>query len=89
MVHYRTSLFPASFLPLLLYPPSSSLFLPYSSTPSSLQADLAKHRMHIPAPKMKLPGHEESYNPPPEYLPTQEEVRNSTVSPLIKLLQGL
>ena len=56
--------------------------------------------MHIPAPKMKLPGavfvilllfsvglffrclsqslfisgHEESYNPPPEYLPTEEEV---------------
>ena len=30
--------------------------------------------MHIPAPKMKLPGHEESYNPPPEYLPTEAEV---------------
>ncbi|XP_022254241.1 ribosome biogenesis protein bop1-like [Limulus polyphemus] len=29
---------------------------------------------HIPAPKMKLPGHEESYNPPPEYLFTKEEV---------------
>ncbi|XP_076373402.1 ribosome biogenesis protein bop1 isoform X2 [Tachypleus tridentatus] len=28
---------------------------------------------HIPAPKMKLPGHEESYNPPPEYLFTKEE----------------
>jgi hypothetical protein len=32
-----------------------------------------KHPMHIPAPKLKLPGHEESYNPPPEYLPTDEE----------------
>jgi len=30
-------------------------------------------RYHIPAPKLKLPGHEESYNPPPEYLLTEEE----------------
>ena len=29
---------------------------------------------HIPAPKMKLPDHAESYNPPPEYLFTQQEV---------------
>ncbi|KAI8473407.1 MAG: NUC169 domain-containing protein [Monoraphidium minutum] len=28
---------------------------------------------HIPAAKPKLPGHEESYNPPREYLPTEEE----------------
>lgn len=28
---------------------------------------------YIPAPKMKLPGHEESYNPPAEYLFTKEE----------------
>uniref|UniRef100_A0A1A8NA56 Ribosome biogenesis protein BOP1 n=1 Tax=Nothobranchius rachovii TaxID=451742 RepID=A0A1A8NA56_9TELE len=34
---------------------------------------LAKHRMHLPAPKIRLPGHEESYNPPPEYLFTDEE----------------
>ena len=32
-------------------------------------------RAFISAPKMKLPGNEESYNPPPEYLPTEEEVR--------------
>merc|ERR1719402_725660 len=30
---------------------------------------------HIPAPKMKLPDHAESYNPPPEYLFTQQEKR--------------
>ncbi|KAH9361708.1 hypothetical protein HPB48_005139 [Haemaphysalis longicornis] len=30
---------------------------------------------YIPAPKMKLPGHEESYNQPPEYLFTKEEAR--------------
>ena len=35
---------------------------------------LKRHRQHLPAPKMLLPGHEESYNPPPEYLPTKEEV---------------
>ncbi|CAM6119646.1 unnamed protein product [Calypogeia fissa] len=29
---------------------------------------------YIPAPKPKLPGHEESYNPPEEYIPTQEEI---------------
>uniref|UniRef100_A0A672I872 Ribosome biogenesis protein BOP1 n=1 Tax=Salarias fasciatus TaxID=181472 RepID=A0A672I872_SALFA len=32
-----------------------------------------RHRMHLPAPKIRLPGHEESYNPPPEYLFTEEE----------------
>ncbi|PIA26294.1 hypothetical protein AQUCO_09500039v1 [Aquilegia coerulea] len=29
---------------------------------------------YIPAPKPKVPGHEESYNPSVEYIPTQEEV---------------
>ncbi|KAK9678863.1 hypothetical protein RND81_11G237700 [Saponaria officinalis] len=28
----------------------------------------------IPPPKQKLPGHEESYNPSLEYIPTQEEI---------------
>ncbi|KAI5066579.1 hypothetical protein GOP47_0019203 [Adiantum capillus-veneris] len=31
---------------------------------------------YIPAPRPKLPGHEESYNPPVEYIPTQEEVNS-------------
>jgi ribosome biogenesis protein ERB1 len=31
---------------------------------------------YIPAPKPKLPGHEESYNPSQEYIPTQEEINN-------------
>lgn len=35
---------------------------------------LARHKMHLPAPKMALPGHHESYNPPPEYLFTEQEV---------------
>ncbi|XP_071957722.1 ribosome biogenesis protein bop1-B-like [Antedon mediterranea] len=32
-----------------------------------------KSKAHIAAPQEKLPGHNESYNPPPEYLPTEEE----------------
>lgn len=38
------------------------------------KSELARLKMHIPAPKMTLPGHAESYNPPPEYLMTPEEV---------------
>lgn len=33
------------------------------------------HIMQVPAPKMKLPDHDESYNPPEEYLPTEEEIK--------------
>lgn len=33
----------------------------------------ARHKFHLPAPKMPLPGHAESYNPPPEYLLSPEE----------------
>ncbi|KAG4968415.1 hypothetical protein JHK87_034066 [Glycine soja] len=36
----------------------------------------ANHLAYIPAPKQKLPGHDESYNPPLEYIPTQEEVNS-------------
>lgn len=32
------------------------------------------HIMNIPAPKMNLPTHAESYNPPAEYLPSQDEI---------------
>lgn len=37
---------------------------------------MANGLSYIPAPKPKLPGHEESYNPPPEYIPTQEEINS-------------
>ncbi|XP_021301112.1 ribosome biogenesis protein BOP1 homolog [Herrania umbratica] len=40
----------------------------------SSSADRTKHLAYIPPPKPKLPGHEESYNPSLEYLPTQEEI---------------
>jgi ribosome biogenesis protein ERB1 len=31
------------------------------------------HIMHIPAPKLPPPGYEESYHPPPEYVPDKKE----------------
>lgn len=34
------------------------------------------HLSYIPAPKPKLPGHDESYNPSLEYIPTQEEINS-------------
>ncbi|KAJ3031104.1 UNVERIFIED_CONTAM: Ribosome biogenesis protein 1 [Siphonaria sp. JEL0065] len=36
--------------------------------------DAQDHPMHIPAPRMSLPEHRESYNPPIEYIPTEEEI---------------
>jgi ribosome biogenesis protein ERB1 len=40
------------------------------------QSEMNKRlRQHIPAPRLPLPGHAESYNPPPEYLMNKEEVR--------------
>ena len=44
------------------------------------QVEEAMRRVHdpIPAPKMWLPGHEESYNPPPEYLFTDKEKKEWT-----------
>ena len=35
--------------------------------------DAAKARRRLPAPKLALPGNAESYNPPSEYLFTDEE----------------
>uniref|UniRef100_A0AC34QZX0 BOP1 N-terminal domain-containing protein n=1 Tax=Panagrolaimus sp. JU765 TaxID=591449 RepID=A0AC34QZX0_9BILA len=35
--------------------------------------ELLRLRLHLPAPKVALPGHVESYNPPPEYLFTDAE----------------
>lgn len=36
---------------------------------------LRKHMHHLPAPRLPLPDHHESYNPPPEYLFDDEERR--------------
>lgn len=35
---------------------------------------MSQNAMHIPAPKVRLPVHDESYNPPEEYLWSQEEI---------------
>lgn len=47
-----------------------------------------RHRgpMHIPAPKMPLPGHAESYRPPKEYLLTEEEQKQWEVRTGVALL---
>jgi len=34
----------------------------------------ARRNKYIPAPKLQLPGHRESYNPPPEYCASKEEI---------------
>lgn len=34
---------------------------------------LARLKMHVPAPKAALPGHSESYRPPPEFILDEEE----------------
>lgn len=33
------------------------------------------HIMHVPAPKLPPPGFDESYHPPPEYLPDKDETK--------------
>ncbi|KAL1999902.1 hypothetical protein VTN02DRAFT_3816 [Thermoascus thermophilus] len=37
------------------------------------EAPRPDHPMHVPAPKLPPPGYEESYHPPPEYLPDRKE----------------
>jgi ribosome biogenesis protein ERB1 len=37
------------------------------------EAPRPDHVMNVPAPKLPPPGYEESYHPPPEYLPDQSE----------------
>lgn len=39
------------------------------------KSERAREIMRVPAPKVSLPKHEESYNPPEEYLPTAEEAK--------------
>ncbi|KAK5968352.1 Ribosome biogenesis protein BOP1 [Trichostrongylus colubriformis] len=45
------------------------------SMDNKTKSEIARMRMHIPAPKMPLPVHAESYNPPEEYLFDEEEKR--------------
>lgn len=39
------------------------------------KSEKARLRMHFPAPKVALPFHSESYNPPPEYLFDDDELK--------------
>lgn len=52
------------------------------SSKEKTKSELARMRMHFPAPKISLPGHAESYNPPAEYLCDEEELKKWEVSSL-------
>jgi hypothetical protein len=54
------------------------------------QADSSKTATglaYIPASKPKLPGHAESYNPPPEYLPTEVCVKKLCACTRMKVVR--
>ncbi|KAK4051108.1 Ribosome biogenesis protein erb1 [Microbotryomycetes sp. JL221] len=46
---------------------------PFYGLWSTTDQSLTPHPMHMPAPKLTLPGHEESYNPPEEYIWSKQE----------------
>ncbi|GMT28412.1 hypothetical protein PFISCL1PPCAC_19709, partial [Pristionchus fissidentatus] len=53
--------------------PAYDLWSDEGEEKSQTKSELSRLRQHIPAPKMMLPKHTESYNPPEEYLFTEEE----------------
>merc|ERR1719412_464456 len=48
--------------------PEKRTFYMMWKTDNDQDEEIRRIKDTIPAPKMKLPGHEESYNPPPEYI---------------------
>lgn len=48
-------------------------FMIWNEEEDEIIAESRRNQFHLPAPKMPLPGHAESYNPPSEYLLTEEE----------------
>jgi ribosome biogenesis protein ERB1 len=50
-----------------------NVFLLWNDLEDETLAESRRYAYHLPAPKLSLPGHAESYNPPEEYLLTQEE----------------
>mmetsp|Transcript_17936 Transcript_17936/g.19437 ORF Transcript_17936/g.19437 Transcript_17936/m.19437 type:complete len:840 (+) Transcript_17936:22-2541(+) len=48
-------------------------YLIWKDDEDEILAESKRYKFHLPAPKMPLPGHAESYNPPEEYLMTPEE----------------
>ena len=55
---------------------SNSTYLIWNEAEDEILAETKKHQYHLPAPKLPLPGHAESYNPPQEYLLSEEEKKN-------------
>ena len=49
------------------------VYMIWNDTEDEVLAESRRYRFHLPAPKIPLPGHAESYNPPPEYLLNEEE----------------
>lgn len=59
----------------------SSVYMIWNDTEDEILADSKRNRFHLPAPKVPLPGHAESYNPPSEYLLSPEEVERMNELP--------
>ena len=53
-----------------------TVYMIWKDSEDEILSESSKNRFHLPAPKMPLPGHAESYNPPTEYLLSEEEARN-------------
>jgi len=49
------------------------VYLIWNDEEDDVVAESKRHQFHLPAPKLPLPGHAESYNPPREYLLTDKE----------------
>jgi ribosome biogenesis protein ERB1 len=52
---------------------SSAVYMMWKDSEDEILSESSKNRFHLPAPKMPLPGHAESYNPPAEYVLSEEE----------------
>jgi ribosome biogenesis protein ERB1 len=50
-------------------------YMIWNDAEDDVLAESKRYQYHLPAPKMPLPGHAESYNPPPEYILTEEEAK--------------
>jgi ribosome biogenesis protein ERB1 len=53
---------------------TSAAYMIWDETEDDILSDHKRNRFHLPAPKVPLPGHAESYNPPSEYLLSSEEL---------------
>ena len=53
----------------------SDFYMIWNDDKADILSESYYHKYHLPAPKIALPGHEESYNPPPEYILTEEELK--------------